>query len=121
MSTNALGARATSAPDFYSSLEYLVAPIPVPLNPEQTAANYQPVNDANNGGPGSVGTGGNEVNNSLQKLTNLVYLLTERCSGDDQSRTTLTLMQAELAHLSVLVRKHVPGTGSERRTEPRSI
>lgn len=121
MSTNALDARATSVPDFYSSLEYLVAPIPVPRNPEQSTGNYQSVNDANNGGSGSVGTAGNEVNNSLQKLTNLVYLLTERCSGDDQSRTTLTLMQAELAHLSVLVRKQVSTSVPERRSEHKSI
>lgn len=111
VSTNALDSRATTIPDFYSSLEYLVAPIPVPLNNNPTVDEQQRA-------PGEpVTTPANELNNSLQKLTNLVYLLTERCSGDDQSRTALTLMQAELAHLSVLVRKHSAGPLPERRTE----
>ncbi len=110
VSTNALDSRVTTIPEFYSSLEYLVAPIPLNTNP--TADEEQRT-------PGEAGTTpANELNNSLQKLTNLVYLLTERCKGDDQARTALTLMQAELAHLSVLVRKQgSAGPLPERRTE----
>lgn len=62
---------------------------------------------------------GNEVNNSLQKLTNLVYLLAERCSSDDQSRTAITLMQAEIAHLAVLFRKQAVAAAPERAQEKR--
>jgi hypothetical protein len=59
----------------------------------------------------------NQVNDSLQKLTNLAYLLAEQCRIDEQSRTILTLLQAELAHLSVLVRKDGNARTVERRPE----
>jgi hypothetical protein len=108
VSTNALDARATATPDFYSSLEYLVAPIPATIA-EQSDSGVHAAE------PGS--DPGNDVNNSLQKLTNLVYLLTEQCRADEQSRTTLTLMQAELAHLSVLVRRNETMRTVERRPE----
>lgn len=112
MSTNALDARATTIPDLYSSLEYLVAPIPAQLKQDDVEERRVPGE--------KMTSPGNELNNSLQKLTNLVYLLTERCSVDDQSRTALTLMQAEVAHLTVLVRKQVAVGASDKRTEERS-
>lgn len=100
MSTQAVETRATTIPDVYSSLEYLVAPIPMRRKTDKAAEGHEGP-DAEQGS--SIPR--NQVNDSLQKLTNLAYILAEECRIDEQSRTVLTLLQAELAHLSVLVRK----------------
>lgn len=75
--------------DPYTSLEYLVTPVST-LTDVGARADGQSARE--------------KVANSLQALTNLVYLLVRDSMDEQEKRTTLTLMQAELAHLTVLIR-----------------
>ena len=76
----------------YTTLEYLVAPVP---GPEPTVQHATGVADSGQR---------SDIMQSMQALTNLVYLLSRDSGGDEQRRTTLTLLQAEVARLNVLLR-----------------
>lgn len=106
MSTKVVGAYDNL--ESLSSLEYLVSPLQTGQPLRQTPEDF-----------GSADARlRSEFNNSLQKLTNLVYLLARDTTGEDDKRTVLVLLQSEVAHLSVLARKAgMIRTGTEQGME----
>lgn len=90
MSTKVFGAYPEEL-ESLSSLEYLVSPLqekPAPIGKSEREVRTK-----------------SDFNNSLQKLTNLVYLLMRETTAEEDKRTALVLMQAEVAHLAVLARR----------------
>lgn len=93
--------------DPFSSLEYLVSPVqPAPAHRRPEFDEAQALMRS-------------EFNNSLQKLTNLVYLLARDTTDERDKRTTLVLLQSEVAHLAVLARRAglTISKGEEREAE----
>ncbi len=92
MSTKVFGAHSDELGSL-SSLEYLVSPLHN-ASTDQEAELNDPANRVKG-----------EFNNSLQKLTNLVYLLSRETTDEREKRTALILVQSEVAHLAVLARQ----------------
>ncbi|HYH00463.1 MAG TPA: hypothetical protein VD837_15120 [Terriglobales bacterium] len=93
MSTKVIGAYSDKW-ECLSSLEYLVSPLQSP--------SVRSTPDSSNRNEDRLRS---DLNNSLQKLTNLVYLLSREAMDEEEKRTMLTLIQSEVAHLSVLSRR----------------
>lgn len=93
MSTKVVGAYSDEL-DSLSSLEYLVSPLQqAPTSVHKSGLNRPEMRTKS------------DFNNSLQKLTNLVYLLARETTAEEDKHTALVLLQSEVAHLSVLARR----------------
>lgn len=91
----------------FSSLEYLVSP----LQKVRPGTQGLPFEDAKT-------RVRSDFNNSLQKLTNLVYLLARESTDEQDKKTALVLVQSEVAHLAVLARQAGLTAVSTKEAEP---